>query len=115
MKSASKKIVRASKESAENAMAKHIDKMKVKGWEVDKEFGDDCGCRYECVTWFFKDLAMAQTSTQRSQKRRDRLEVEKLAEVRGIIAPPSKHAEIKDLVRKAMMNKNEGSDNECIG
>ena len=50
---------------------------------------------------------MAQTSTQRSQKRRDRLEVEKLAEVRGIIAPPSKHAEIKALVRKALESDND--------
>ena len=58
---------------------------------------------------------MAQTSTQRSTSRRDRLRAEKLAEVRGIIAPPSKHAEIKALVRKAMTTKNEGSDNECIG
>ena len=45
---------------------------------------------------------MAQTSTQRTTSRRDRLKAEKLAEVRGIIAPPSKHAEIKALVRKAM-------------
>ena len=58
---------------------------------------------------------MAQTSTQRSTSRRERLKAEKLAEVRGIIAPPAKHAEIKALVRKAMMNKNEGSDNECTG
>ena len=58
---------------------------------------------------------MAQTSTQRSTSRRDRLKAEKLAEVRGIIAPPSKHAEIKALVHKAMMNKNEGGDNERKG
>ena len=50
---------------------------------------------------------MAQTSTQRSTSRRDRLRAEKLAEVRGIIAHPAKHAEIKALVRKAMESDNE--------
>ena len=55
MKSAVKKIVRASKKSAEKAMANHIDKMKKKGWEVDQEFAGDCGCSYECITWFYKN------------------------------------------------------------
>ena len=54
MKSATKKIVRASKESAEKSMDSHIKKMKDKGWMVDKEFGGDCGCKYERVTWFYK-------------------------------------------------------------
>jgi len=54
MKSVTKKIKRKSKESAQEAMQKHIDTMKAKGWSVDTEFDGNAGCTYECITWFYK-------------------------------------------------------------
>lgn len=54
MRSATKKIKRATEESASRAMMAHIELMKSKGWKIDKQFGGDAGCMYECVTWFYK-------------------------------------------------------------
>lgn len=54
MKSATKKIKRASYESAAAAMAKHQEVMKLKGWQINKEFGGDAGCKYQFITVFVK-------------------------------------------------------------
>lgn len=54
MKSATKKIKRASYESAASAMVAHQERMKMKGWEIHKEFGGNAGCKYELITVFVK-------------------------------------------------------------
>ena len=54
MKSATKAIVRSSKESAFKAMEKHTEKMTSKGWKVNKQFGGDRGCNYEYITEYYK-------------------------------------------------------------
>jgi len=54
MKVATKKIKRASYESASAAMVKHQEIMSLKGWSIAKEFGGNAGCRYELITVFTK-------------------------------------------------------------
>jgi hypothetical protein len=54
MKSATKKIKRASYESAAAAMVKHQEIMTIRGWKIHKEFGGNAGCKYEFITVFVK-------------------------------------------------------------
>lgn len=54
MKSATKRIRRSTYESAAAAMAKHQEIMKLKGWNINKEFAGNAGCKYEFITVFAK-------------------------------------------------------------
>ena len=54
MKSVTKKIKRASYESAAVAMVKHQEVMALKGWKIHREFGGNAGCKYELITEFVK-------------------------------------------------------------
>ena len=54
MKSVTKRIKRATQDSAAAAMVKHQEFMKMKGWAVTKEFGGNKGIRYEYITEFTK-------------------------------------------------------------
>lgn len=54
MRTATKKIKRASYESAAAAMVRHQENMKLKGWTIHKEFAGACGQKYEFITQFVK-------------------------------------------------------------
>lgn len=49
MKTVTKTILRATKESAQKAAQAHVEKMEEKGWSLDMEFGGNAGCKYEVI------------------------------------------------------------------
>lgn len=54
MKDTKKSFLRATKESAQKAVEKHIEKMEKKGWQVGTMFGGESGIKYRMSVEFYK-------------------------------------------------------------